>query len=99
MCGPLAVPLAMAAVSTGVGVMQARSQQRSQNRAQRENIAAQERTNANARKAEANKRRLPNYGALFDRNTIKSGVSATMLTGAGGVSSGLTLSRSSLLGA
>lgn len=76
-----------------------RRAQRSQDRAQRENIAAQERVNADARKAEANKRRNPNYGALFDRNTIKSGVSATMLTGPGGVSNGLSLGRNSLLGA
>lgn len=100
MCDPVTLAVTAAtAVAGGVGMAQQRSAQRSQERAQRENIAAQERTNANARKAEANKRRMPNYGAIFDRNTIKSGVSATMLTGAGGVTNGLTLSRSSLLGA
>lgn len=98
MCPPPLIALAATAVSTGVGVLSARKAQKSQDRAQRENIAAQERTNANAQKAEANKRRMPNYGAIFDRNTIKSGVSATMLTGAGGVTSGLTLGRNSLLG-
>ena len=82
----------------GAGMLQQRAAQKSQNRAQRENIAAQERANANAQKAEANKRRMPNYGAIFDRNTVKSGVSATMLTGAGGVTNGLTLGRNSLLG-
>lgn len=98
MCGPALIPLAVSAVSTGVGVLSARKARKSQDRAQRENVAAQERTNANAMKAEANKRRMPNYGAIFDRNTVKSGVSATMLTGAGGVTNGLTLGRNSLLG-
>lgn len=71
---------------------------REQERVQRENIAAQERTAANAQKAEANRTRTPNFNAMFDKNTIAAGVGSTVLTGAGGVSNGLSLARNSLLG-
>lgn len=100
MCDPVSATI-MAVGSLG-GALVAGSQQkkalRAQQAAERENIAAQEKTRANAQKAEANRTRTPNFNAMFDRNTIASGVSSTMLTGAGGVSNGLSLARNSLLG-
>lgn len=75
-----------------------RKAQRQQERAQNEAIAAQRRTQADAAKAEANRRRMPNVGALYDQNTIKGGVGSTILTGAGGVQNGLALGRNTLLG-
>lgn len=99
MCDPVSATLAViGGASTAISAGQQRSAARRQARAQQEALARQETTAANARKAEENARRKPNYGALFDRNTIASGVSSTVLTGAGGVTNGLSIGRNSLLG-
>lgn len=75
-----------------------RKAQRQQDAAQAAALAAQQKTLADGQKAEANARRQPNFNAIFDRNSLSSGVSATMLTGAGGVTNGLSLGKNSLLG-
>jgi hypothetical protein len=82
----------------GKSALDQRKAMKDQKAAQRANIAAQERTAANAAKAEANRTRTPNFNAIFDKNTIASGVGSTVLTGAGGVTNGLSLARNSLLG-
>lgn len=71
---------------------------RQQEAAQAAALAAQQKTLADGQKAEANARRQPNFNAIFDRNTIAAGVGSTMLTGAGGVTNGLSLGKASLLG-
>lgn len=97
MCGnPLEVLSPVGAIF-GAAARQ-RKTLREQERTQAANLAAQELTQRNAQKAEANKTRTPNFNAIFDKNTIKSGVGSTVLTGAGGVSNGLSLARNSLLG-
>lgn len=99
MCNPVSATIAaVGGLSTAIGASRQRSAMRRQERAQQEALARQEQTAANARKAEENTRRRPNYGALFDRNTIAGGVSSTVLTGAGGVTNGLSIGRNSLLG-
>ena len=99
MCDPVSATIAaVSAVAGGVGYSQQRKAQKAQNRAQAENLLAQQKTLADGQKAEANARRQPNFSAIFDKNTIASGVGSTMLTGAGGVTNGLSLGKNSLLG-
>lgn len=101
MCDPVTATIAV--VGSAAGAVAARSQQkkalRAQEQAQQANLRAQAKLQADAAKAEANARRTPNYGALFARNAERRGVSATMLTGASGVSgSSLALGGNTLLG-
>lgn len=97
MCDPLSA-IAGGGLLGGalLGQRQQKKALREQNAAQAANLAAQQRTQANAAKAEANRTRTPNFDAIFARQTIAPG--STLLTGAGGVSNGLTLARNSLLG-
>ena len=100
MCDP--VTAAISAGTALVGGVAQRSQQRralrAQEQARQANLAAQSRLQADAAKAEANARRTPNYGAMFARNAERRGVSATMLTGAGGVTGSTALGGNTLLG-
>ena len=99
MCDPVSATIAaVGALGAGASYSQQRKAARAQERAQAQNLAAQEKLAADAAKAEANKRRTPNYAALYDKNSIAAGVGSTVLTGAGGVNNGLSLGRSSLLG-
>ena len=99
MCDPVSAAIAVVGGwSSGVSYTRQRKAQRQQERAQAQNLAAQEKLAADAAKAEANKRRTPNYNALYDRNTIAAGVGSTALTGAGGVNNGLSLGKNTLLG-
>lgn len=97
MCDPIS---AIAGGGLLGGALLGQSQQkkalRAQERAQQQALAASQKTQADAQKAEANARRTPNFNAIFDRSSVAPG--ATVLTGAGGVSNGLTLARNSLLG-
>lgn len=77
----------------------ARKARKAQNAAQAENLKAQEKLAADAQKAEANRTRTPNLGALASANSQTAGVGSTMLTGPGGIASAsLSLGRNSLLG-
>lgn len=77
----------------------ARRQRRLQNQAQAEALKAQEKLAADAQKAEANRTRTPNLGALASANSQPAGVGSTMLTGPGGIAAAsLSLGRNSLLG-
>lgn len=99
MCDPVSATIAVVGgLASGVSYTQQRKAQKAQDRAQAQNLAAQEKLAADAAKAEANKRRTPNYNALYDANTIAAGVGSTVLTGAGGVDNGLSLGKNSLLG-
>ena len=99
MCDPVSATIAaVGGLAMGTSAIQQRSAQRAQNRAQAQNLAAQEKLTADAAKAEANKRRTPNYNALYDKNSIAAGVGSTVLTGAGGVNNGLSLGKNTLLG-
>lgn len=99
MCDPVSATIAaVGGLSTLASGVAQRKAQRQQDRAQAQNLAAQEKLTADAAKAEANKRRTPNYNALYDKNSIAAGVGSTVLTGAGGVNNGLSLGRNSLLG-
>jgi type II secretory pathway pseudopilin PulG len=99
MCNPVAATIAVVGgLASGVSYTQQRKAARAQERAQAQNLAAQEKLAADAAKAEANKRRTPNYAALYDKNSIAAGVGSTVLTGAGGVSNGLSLGKNTLLG-
>lgn len=101
MCDPVTALVSAGTALVG-GAMQRSQQrraQRAQDQAQQANLRAQAKLQADAAKAEANARRTPNYGALFARNAERRGVSATMLTGASGVSgSSLALGGNTLLG-
>lgn len=100
MCDPVtaAISLGGAAIGGLAQRSQQRKAQRAQEAAQRESLANQERVQANAAKAEANARRKPNYGQMFAADTQRRGAAGTLLTGAGGVSTGVTLARNTLLG-
>ena len=77
----------------------ARKARKAQNAAQAENLKAQEKLAADAQKAEANRTRTPNLGALASANSQPAGVGSTMLTGPGGIAAAsLSLGRNSLLG-
>ena len=77
----------------------ARKQRRQQAQAQAEALKAQEKLAADAQKAEANRTRTPNLGALASANSQPAGVGSTMLTGPGGIAAAsLSLGRNSLLG-
>lgn len=77
----------------------ARKQRKAQNAAQAESLKAQEKLAADAQKAEANRTRTPNLGALASANSQSAGVGSTMLTGPGGIAAAsLSLGRNSLLG-
>lgn len=98
MCGnPLRLLSPIGALFGAAG--DARKQRREQARVQAENLKAQEKLAADAQKAEANRTRTPNIGALASANSQTAGVGSTMLTGPGGIASAsLTLGRNSLLG-
>ena len=99
MCDPVsATSAAVGGLASGVSYTPQRKAARAQERAQAQNLAAQEKLTADAAKADANKRRTPTSNALYDKNSIAAGVGSTVLTGAGGVNNGLSLSRNSLLG-
>lgn len=77
----------------------ARKARKAQNAAQAESLKAQEKLAADAQKAEANRTRTPNLGALASANSQSAGVGSTMLTGPGGIAAAsLSLGRNSLLG-
>ncbi len=77
----------------------ARKARKAQNTAQAESLKAQEKLAADAQKAEANRTRTPNLGALASANSQPAGVGSTMLTGPGGIAAAsLSLGRNSLLG-
>ena len=77
----------------------ARKARKAQNQAQAESLKAQEKLAADAQKAEANRTRTPNLGALASTNSQSAGVGSTMLTGPGGIAAAsLSLGRNSLLG-
>ena len=101
MCDPVTATIS-AIGAIGGGLIQNRQQKkalRAQEQAQQANLAAQSKLQADAAKAEGNTRRTPNYGAMFAKNAERRGVSATMLTGAGGVAgSSLALGGNTLLG-
>ena len=67
MCDPVSATIAaVGGLASGVSYTQQRKAARAQERAQAQNLAAQEKLAADAAKAEANKRRTPNYNALYD---------------------------------
>ena len=80
----------------GKSMLDQRNAQKKQAKVQQQSLMAQQATAANAQKAEANARRMPNFNSIYAKQTMNPG--STVLTGAGGVSNGLSLSRNSLLG-
>ena len=82
----------------GKSMLDQRNAAKKQSRVQQQSLMAQQAAAANAQKAEANARRMPNFNSIYNRNTVSAGVGSTVLTGAGGVANGLSLSKNSLLG-
>lgn len=80
----------------GKSMLDQRNAAKKQSRVQQQSLMAQQAAAANAQKAEANARRMPNFNSIYAKQTMNPG--STVLTGAGGVSNGLSLSRNSLLG-
>ena len=98
MCGNPLRLLSPVGMLFGAG-SDARKARKAQNAAQAENLKAQEKLAADAQKAEANRTRTPNLGALASANAQPAGVGSTMLTGPGGIAAAsLSLGRNSLLG-
>lgn len=98
MCGNPLRLLSPVGMLFGAG-SDARKARKAQNAAQAENLKAQEKLAADAQKAEANRTRTPNLGALASANSQPAGVGSTMLTGPGGIAAAsLSLGRNSLLG-
>lgn len=97
MCDPLSATIGGGLLGGALlGQSQQKKALKAQERAQAAALALQQSTQANAAKAEANARRMPNFNAIYAKQTMNPG--STVLTGAGGVANGLTLSKNSLLG-